>query len=70
MTTKELIKILLNYPEDTEVFLFEEVKIKKQERLLKSYRPLTSIHLLYGHKPLEDKKPCELHINCTDYSKL
>lgn len=70
MTVKELIKILTRYPENTEVFLMEEVKIKRQERLSKHYQPLTANQLIYGHKRLEEAKPCELHINCTDYSKL
>lgn len=70
MTVKELIKTLLQYPEDTEILLMEEVKIKKQEKLSKHYQPLTQANLLYGHKPLEENKPCELHINCTDYTKL
>lgn len=28
------------------------------------------VHLLYGHKPAEENKPCILQIDCTDYSKL
>ena len=70
MTVKELIKILLQYPENTEVFLMEEVKLKRQERPSYHYQPLTSIQLLYGHKPAEENKPCILQIDCTDYSKL
>lgn len=70
MTVKELIKCLLNYPENTEVFLMEEVKLKRQEKLAQYYQPLSECMLLYEHKPLEENKPYELHINCTDYSEL
>lgn len=70
MTVKELIKQLLNYPENTEVLLCEQRKGKSkgQEYLYSYYEVINDCRICYKNSIIRNEPIVEIDI--TDYSRL